>query len=433
MPFSQTPTYNLKVVLKETGITADTLRAWERRYGLPMPERTPGKHRLYSQYDIETVKWLMRRQSEGLSISRAVELWKEQIASGADPLADSAKQAVMPTHRLNLEATRSDWINACLQFDTLKAEQILNEAFAVNSVELTCTEVMMHGLHELGELWLKNQVSVQQEHFASAIAMRRLEALINAAPAPSRPESILVTCPPNEWHVFPTLLLSLFLRRRGWNVVYLGANVPTDHMEETIDSVHPKLVILSAQTLLTAVSLREMVRMLNRKEIQSAYGGRVFNYMPGIREVIPAHFLGNTIEYSVPQIENLVINPSPVPSEREIDGHILKLAAEYRQKRSSIEAVLLDILKSRGHPADYINTAVFFFGDTLTAALDLGDIHYISPEIEWVVNMLVEHNISVFLLPAFLDAYAAAVQQVMGAGGKPIADWISMENEKLKA
>ena len=85
---STTPAYNLKVVLKETGLAADTLRAWERRYGLPVPERSAGGHRMYSQRDIETIKWLMARQEEGLSISRAVDLWNEHNASGADPLAD---------------------------------------------------------------------------------------------------------------------------------------------------------------------------------------------------------------------------------------------------------------------------------------------------------------------------------------------------------
>ena len=59
--YSTTPAFNLKVVLKETGLAADTLRAWERRYGLPSPNRTAGGHRLYSQRDIETVKWLMKR------------------------------------------------------------------------------------------------------------------------------------------------------------------------------------------------------------------------------------------------------------------------------------------------------------------------------------------------------------------------------------
>jgi DNA-binding transcriptional MerR regulator len=80
------PTYNLKVVLKETGLKADTLRAWERRYGLPEPKRSSGGHRLFSQRDIETLKWLMARQEEGLSISRAVDLWRSMEEQDQDPL-----------------------------------------------------------------------------------------------------------------------------------------------------------------------------------------------------------------------------------------------------------------------------------------------------------------------------------------------------------
>src|SRR5512138_3382824 len=135
---STTPAFNLKVVLKETGIAADTLRAWERRYGLPMPQRSAGGHRLYSQRDIETIKWLIRRQAEGLSISRAVDLWKEQIASGADPLADPVPASLRPASSANLETLRGDWLAACFRYDTLAAEQILNQAFAIHSVEVTC-------------------------------------------------------------------------------------------------------------------------------------------------------------------------------------------------------------------------------------------------------------------------------------------------------
>ena len=91
---STTPAYNLKVVLKETGLAADTLRAWERRYGLPVPQRTAGGHRLYSQRDIETIKWLMKRQADGLSISRAVDMYNDLLASGSDPLGDSVQPAL---------------------------------------------------------------------------------------------------------------------------------------------------------------------------------------------------------------------------------------------------------------------------------------------------------------------------------------------------
>lgn len=82
------PTYNLKAVIHETGVKPDTLRAWERRYGLPNPERTTGGHRLYSQRDIDTVHWLVARQEEGLSISHAVNLWHALEAEGKDPLAE---------------------------------------------------------------------------------------------------------------------------------------------------------------------------------------------------------------------------------------------------------------------------------------------------------------------------------------------------------
>ena len=79
------PIYNLKVVVRETGLKPDTLRAWERRYNLPNPQRTNGGHRLYSQHDIEILKWLIDRQSEGMTISRAVALWQELTDREGDP------------------------------------------------------------------------------------------------------------------------------------------------------------------------------------------------------------------------------------------------------------------------------------------------------------------------------------------------------------
>jgi len=144
MPQSKHPAYNIKAVLQETNIAADTLRAWERRYGLPMPQRTTGGHRLYSQYDIETIKWLLARQAEGLSISRAVDSWNEQIASGADPLNGFPPSALPATQMTltnpsspdtNLASLRAQWITACMNFSELETEQALNQAFSIFPVE----------------------------------------------------------------------------------------------------------------------------------------------------------------------------------------------------------------------------------------------------------------------------------------------------------
>lgn len=428
---STTPAFNLKVVLKETGIAADTLRAWERRYGLPMPQRSAGGHRLYSQRDIETIKWLMKRQADGLSISRAVDLWNEQLSSGTDPLAGSLLPAVVPTANTSLETLRREWLEACSRFDTVAAEQILNQAFAVHSVEITCTEVMLRGLYEVGELWHKGKRSVQQEHFASEIAMRRLEALISASPPPTRTETILIACPPEEWHTFPLLLITLFLRRRGWNVVYLGAVVPTERMEETIDIINPHLVILSAQTLMTAISLREMARMLKEKDIKTAFGGRVFNLISDLPSRIPAHFLGSTIESAVPTIERLILNPTPAPKEQPAERKARELAAEYNEKRPAIEKFISDYLRNHDRTVDYLETANHFLATTLSAALQLGSISYASTDIHWISNLLMERNVSVAVLPSFLNLYAEAIQEVMGELGQPIYDWLILQSQTL--
>ena len=92
----QVPIYNLKVVVQETGLKPDTLRVWERRYGLPQPHRTPGGHRLYSQQDIDTLKWLVARQKEGMSISKAVQLWLNLEAEGKNPLLDLSASPSKP-------------------------------------------------------------------------------------------------------------------------------------------------------------------------------------------------------------------------------------------------------------------------------------------------------------------------------------------------
>lgn len=427
------PVFNLKVVLKETGLAADTLRAWERRYGLPAPDRSAGGHRLYSQHDIETIKWLMARQTEGLSISRAVDMWNEQTASGADLLAVSVQKATIPPASMNLEAIRRDWLTACFQYDTALAEQILNQAFAANSVEITCTQVIMRGLYEIGELWHKGIASIQQEHFTSSIAMRKLEALISATPPPTRSGTIIAACPADEQHTFPLLLMTLFLRRRGWNVIYLGANVPTDRMEETIQVIKPKLVILSAQTLATTLALREMARLLNQKGIKTAFGGRGFNHVTGLQERIPAHFLGNTIESAIPKIESLINKPSLPPEEPALDKNILQLAAIYKQKRPSIESALCEDLQSRGQTFDFLDAANHFLGNALSAALELGDINYLSADMNWLVNLIIQHKVSVTYLPQFLQAYSQATRSIMGESSQPICSWLALEIQKLEA
>ena len=436
---STTPAFNLKVVLKETGLSADALRAWERRYGLPVPQRTAGGHRLYSQRDIETIKWLMKRQAEGLSISRAVDLWKEQLASGLDPLAGSTQPTSSPSissahypAATTLDEFRAHWIEACLDFSESTAEQILNQAFSMFPVEAVCIEILQKGLSEIGTRWYENRASVHQEHFASSLAVRRLDALLSAAPAPTRKQTVIVGCPPDEWHALVPLLMALLLRRRGLNVIYLGANVPAEQFSTTIENVKADLVVLVAQQLITAATLQQAALMLASHNLPVAFGGRIFVVHPSLVESIPGHYLGNALAASVENIE-LLLNekvksqPLKAASPTYVAAH-----DAYISKRTKIELTFKELLEPLPIAPEAINTGIYFLGENITAALQLGDMAHVSTEIDWLKGLLRAHESSEDQLIHFMQIYSQAVNQNINGQGKPIYEWLASEVEKLK-
>lgn len=427
---NKSPAFNLKAVLRETGLAADTLRAWERRYGLPKPQRTTGGHRLYSQYDIETIKWLIARQAEGFSISRAVDRWNDLIGSGGDPLVESPSANTVPPlnfapqNDTSLDVIRAEWIAACLNFSETLAEQALNKAFSISPVESVCIEVLQKGMAEIGVLWYENRASVQQEHFASGLAMRRLDALLSASPAPTRPQTVLVGCPPSEWHTFTPLMLSLLLRRRGMNVIYLGANVPSDRFAETALKVKANLVILVAQTLSSAAQLQHTALALTTQHVNTAYGGRIFTLRGSMIDHIPGHYLGRSLELSIQEVEDVLKGKKSNRELKTASQKYLVALHAFVSKRSRIENTLKERIQPLMVSPENLNTGIQFLSDNIAAALQLGDIDHLSEEMEWLKSLLQMHESRTDELPHFMKAYSDAVEEHINGQGEPIKTWL---------
>ncbi|MCL4300374.1 MAG: MerR family transcriptional regulator [Anaerolineae bacterium] len=432
---NQLPTYNLKAVVQETGLKPDTLRAWERRYGLPQPHRTPGGHRLYSQHDIDMLKWLAARQDEGLSISRAVDLWHSLQQEGTDPLQASTPEASLsvpppPSFAVGSAITelRRAWIAACLAFDERTAESILAQASALYPLETVCFELLQKGLTQMGEGWYQGEVTVQQEHFASALAMRRLDALIAATPPPTRPSRILVACPPEEEHAFSPLLITLLLRRHGWDVVYLGADVPSTRLEFTIATARPQLVIVAAQQLHTAASMLEIAHLLNQERVPLAYGGAVFNHLPALRSRIPGHFLGEHLETTPQVVEQLLMSPRlgwPPPVVSQPGEACQEALAHYREHQALIEAHVWQLMKDEPIPHSRLANANIKFARNIIAALLLGNIDFLGADIIWIEGLFINHQMPTEQLRRYLNAYRQAVQTHLDERGKIIRDWLA--------
>jgi MerR family transcriptional regulator, light-induced transcriptional regulator len=423
----QRPTYNLRAVTRETGLSPETLRAWERRYGIVNPQRTAGGHRLYTLRDIRLLKWLVAQQKQGLSISRAVELWRTLQESGQDPLAIAGTEALTRTGTSNLDELRQAWVAASLDFNEQAAEQILSEAFAVAAPEIVVIEVLQKGVTEIGGLWYEGQASVQQEHFASSLATRRLHSLLAAAPPVSRSGRILAACPPGEEHEFALLMITSLLRRQGWEVVYLGANVPLLKLEATLHATSPILVLSLAQTLPAAASLREMADLVKSLDVPLAFGGRIFTKLPDLVARIPGHYLGEDISVVPKRLDEIIQKNERMPPAEPLPDEYQHTLEFFLDKQHAIEAVVSEEIKAWDLPATAMDQANQALPAHLKAALALGDINTMVYSLDWVEGLLENYGMSPDYLKQYLKVYRHAIQEQLDGQADLITEALQLD------
>jgi DNA-binding transcriptional MerR regulator len=287
---SAAPLYNIAAVVQRTGIPATTVRAWERRYGYPKPERDSGGQRLYSEQDIQRIRWLSEQTARGVAISRAVAMLR---SSHTTPL--SAAQTAAPAPR-SFAAMRADILRALLAFDIALADTVLAEAFALFTVDEVCLQIIEPLLIEVGDRWHAREVSVAEEHFVTTFMRSRLYALLNVYQRTETHTPLVFTaCAPEEWHEIGILLVSVFLARRGVAVRYLGPNLPIESLEKVVAEHHPAVVALSAQSRQTGRRLRGASRMLAAAAPplpRLVFGGQAFNNDPGLRKTVDGTYIG---------------------------------------------------------------------------------------------------------------------------------------------
>lgn len=372
----------------------------------------------------------MARQQEGLSISRAVELWQQIESSGSDPLRASLPIATRTPALVpqmlgeTIAELRTNWIDACLRYDEGQAEQIMTQAFALYPPEVVSVELLQKAVAAIGEGWYRGSVTVQQEHFCSGLAIRRLEALIMGTAAPTRPGRILAACPPGENHVIGLLLLTFLLRRRGWEVTYLGANVPHDRLETTIVAARPQLVLLAAQQLHSAATLLEMAGVLEREEIPLAYGGLVFNLIPELRERIPGHFLGERLDVAPQVVEQLMAAPRPQSAREAVPAGYRQSREHFMDHQGLIEADLAAHLAGGNFPTRYLSLANHELAQNIAAALYLGDMNYLGTDLAWIAGLIENRTLPAESLTTYLDLYRQVVGRHLNEQGAPIVAWL---------
>ncbi len=423
------PLFNLKVVVRETGVAAPTLRTWERRYGLPYPLRTSSGRRLYSRRDIETVRWLAARQAEGMTIGQAVALWRSLEEAGRDPLLEAPRTspARSPAEQEALAQWREAWVAACLAFDESAADAAFGQALALVPPEVACTEVLREGLAQIGEAWYRGDATVHQEHFASNMAMRQIHTLLAATPPPSRPDPVLIVCPPGENHAFGPLLLTYLLRRAGWRSVYLGTSMPVEEAVSAARRAASRWIIAMAYHLPSVVGIQTLGLLLRGIRVLLAFGGPVFNRVPALRSRIVGHFLGERLEETPARLAEWTVHPPPPPSVSPVSGEYRHAQIAYLEQEWSIKTRVLSLLSVHPLTRDLPDWLPEYTFSHIRAALMLGDMALADAYVDWLRDLRDGFSLPEGWVAPFLEAYRKGIERYLGPDGAPLTDWLERQ------
>jgi methanogenic corrinoid protein MtbC1 len=229
---------------RRTGVSVALLRAWEQRYGVTDPIRTPGGFRTYGAEDERRVRAMRAGIEGGLSASRAAAA----VVSGAGFVAPGASSTLRPA---DIRAALADAID---RFDERGANAALDRLLAGFSLETALDEGFLPYLQSLGARWEAGEVTIAQEHFATSIIRGRLLALARNWGDGAGPLALLA-CPTGEQHDLGLICFGLGLRARGWRIALLGPNTPIDTLAEAADRLDPALVAIASMqgTLLEEV------------------------------------------------------------------------------------------------------------------------------------------------------------------------------------
>jgi DNA-binding transcriptional MerR regulator len=209
----------ISAVTRLTGVNAITLRAWERRYGVVRPLRTPKGHRLYTHEHVELIRRVLTLVERGVPISRA----REALESSELGTAAVRARGAWRSHIERMSA-------AIARFDEHELDRLYDEALAIHSIEHVTQQLLLPLLVHLGERWKDLAGGIAEEHFFAMYLRTKLGARLQHRMRLAEGPRLLSACAPGEQHEIGLLLFALKAHAAGLQTVLLGADMPLEEI-----------------------------------------------------------------------------------------------------------------------------------------------------------------------------------------------------------
>jgi DNA-binding transcriptional MerR regulator len=275
--------FHIGELSRRTGVTADVIRAWERRYGLLTPTRSEGNYRLYSLQDVTRLRLMRHYVNQDISPSRAAALVarsKARLQSNPGIPAGDARE-VVTLLRAALE-----------RFEDAEADRLLGRLVSVFTPAVVLRDVILPYLRALDEEAEGDEPAAAQERFRTSFLESWMLARARGRTAGDARQAVLA-CVPGEHHALGLSAFAVALADLGWSTVYLGRDTPLGVVEQAADAVGADAIVLAA-TLPATLSgaADEIAELAQRRPI--VLGGRATQELsssPLAARVLPPELL----------------------------------------------------------------------------------------------------------------------------------------------
>jgi len=303
------PKYSVQRISDLTGINPVTLRAWERRYGILNPDRDENHYRMYSDRDLAILRWLINKKNNGVSISNASANLHEMIKQNNWPevipfgIAQAKTVSAVPPQRY-----ADNLFDLLTKHDEVEAARLFEEVISKFDLETLIEKIITPTLISVGKAWVRGEIMISTEHFATAFVLSRLNNLYISLPIVNKGPKILIGGAPGEEHEMGALMMAVLLRNRGYRVEFLGANLHLDDLVDYSQQEKPIMVVLTASTNRVAMELLRAKAKLNTVSPAPifCYAGFAFDFYPELVQKIPGYYLGNSMVNALDEIKQLL-------------------------------------------------------------------------------------------------------------------------------
>jgi len=268
-------TYPLRAAARLTGLSPSVLRAWERRYGVVVPVRTPGGTRRYSAADLERLRLVKEAVDAGNRIGRVARLDLGELRSLIEGVVSA------PTDRFD------EVVRALEQLDGMEAQRLLAIQLSTLGPIRFAREFALPLVYEIGERWANGRLGIAPEHLATGVLRAMLGSALVPSAKSSRGPRIVFATPTGEHHELGLQMAALTALGAGANPIYLGAELPAEELLDAVDRSRAAVAALSIVSL-AAPQAERAVRAIRGglpREVHLWLGGAGASEVPPIESV----------------------------------------------------------------------------------------------------------------------------------------------------